>query len=318
VQEGGQPASQPIGQPVNQPAREAAAAPAKPGTPAEHLPASVEPAAPSTSAGPFEATAIDVHITVPDDLVVKGNDIRVGQSSMGLGNVNVTVGGDVRIEKSAGGPVRLLGQVQTVRGTYDFQGRRFEIQRGGSVRFEGLPRFNPALDVTATRLISGVDTRVHVGGSVRRPELTLTSSPPLDQADILSLIIFGQPSNQLGEGQQVSLAQRASTIASGFVASKLAQSIGTALNLDTFEIQTGSDTGQTGATVTVGEQVGQRLYVKLRQGVGGDNLSEFVLDYQLTNFLRFESTMTQGSTLQRNIMQRPQQSGADLIFLFSF
>ena len=116
----------------------------------------------------------------------------------------------------------------------------------------------------------------------------------------------------------MSLAQRATTIASGFVASKLAQSIAGKLNLDTFEIQTGSDTGQTGATVTVGEQVGQRLYVKLRQGVGADTTSEFALDYQLTNFLRFESTMTQGSSATRTIMNRVQQSGADLIFLFSF
>jgi translocation and assembly module TamB len=259
-----------------------------------------------------------LHIAVPDALVVKGNDIRVGRSSMGLGNVNVTAGGDIRVEKTAGGPIRLLGQVQTVRGTYDFQGRRFEIQRGGTVRFEGSPRLNPALDITATRLISGVEARVHVGGSVRRPDLTLTSNPPLDQADVLSLIVFGQPSNQLGEGQQVSLAQRASTIASGFAASKLAQSIGSALNLDTFEIQTASDTGQTAATVTIGEQVGQRLYVKLRQGIGADSTSQFVLDYQVTNFLRFESTMTQGNALQRSIMQRPAQSGADLIFLFSF
>ena len=167
-------------------------------------------------------------------------------------------------------------------------------------------------------MITGVETRVHVGGTVRRPELTLSSNPPLDQADILSLIIFGQPSNQLGTGQQVSLAQRAGTIASGFVASQLAQSIGNALNLDTFEIQTGSDTGETGATVTVGEQIGQRLYVKLRQGVGADNTSQFVLDYQLTNFLRFQTIMQQGSTATQNIMNRVQQSGADLIFLFSF
>jgi hypothetical protein len=64
--------------------------------------------------------------------------------------------------------------------------------------------------------------------------------------------------------------------------------------------------------------VGQRLYVKLRQGIGADSTSQFVLDYQVTNFLRFESTMTQGNALQRSIMQRPAQSGADLIFLFSF
>ncbi|MGE5361921.1 MAG: translocation/assembly module TamB domain-containing protein, partial [Bacteroidales bacterium] len=316
--EGGEPASQPIGQPVNQPAREAAAPNKLPETPAEHSARTGAPSPAASSNGVFDAAAVDLHFTVPDDLVIKGNDIRVGQSSVGMGNVNMTLGGDLRVEKDPGGATRLLGTVRTIRGTYDFQGRRFDIQRGGIVRFEGFQPPNPSLDVTATRLISGVEARVHVGGSVRRPQLTLSSNPPLDQADVLSLIVFGQPSNQLGEGQQVSLAQRAQTIAGGFVAGKLAQSIGNALNLDTFEIQTGSGTGSTGATVTVGEQLGQRLYVKLRQGVGADNMSEFVLDYQLTNFLRFESTMTQGGTATRNIMQPVAQSGADLIFLFSF
>ena len=319
VSEGGQPASAPTGQPVNEPAAtaESARTAAVPGPPSAQPPnAAGSPGGASPSA--LAAGAIDVRLNVPDDLVIKGNDIRIGQSSIGLGNINLTIGGDIRVRKDAGGSVRLFGQVQTIRGTYDFQGRRFDIQRGGSVRFEGFQPPNPSLDITATRLISGVDTRVRVSGSVRRPELTLTSSPPLDQADILSLIVFGQPSNQLGEGQQISLAQRAAAIAGGFVASKLAQSIGSALNLDTFEIQTGTDTGEAGATVTVGQQVGQRLYVKLRQGIGADNLSEFVVDYQITNFLRFESTMTQGGTPARNIMQRVQQSGGDLIFLFSF
>jgi autotransporter translocation and assembly factor TamB len=318
--EGGQPASQPIGQPVNQPAREAAAPNKLPETPAEHdaRKAAATPAPASTSPGPYDAATIDLRFTVPDDLVIKGNDIRVGQSSVGMGNVNLTLGGNMRMQKGPGDAVRLLGEVRTIRGTYDFQGRRFDIQRDGTVRFEGFEPPNPSLDITATRVISGVEARVHVGGNVRRPQLSLTSNPPLDEADVLSLIIFGQPSNQLGEGQQVSLAQRAGALASGFVAGKLAQSIGSALNLDTFEIQTGSDTGESGATVTIGEQVGQRLYVKLRQGVGSDNMSEFVLDYQLTNFLRFESTMTQGGTPTRNIMQPVAQSGADLIFLFSF
>jgi autotransporter translocation and assembly factor TamB len=321
VSEGGQPGAAPIGQPVNQPAKtaESARAEANPGPPAaQPSKAAPAPPAPSAAASPFDAASIDLHVRVPDDLIVKGTDIRVGQSSVGLGNVNVTIGGDIHVQKPSASPTRLLGQVRTIRGSYDFQGRRFDIQRGGTVRFEGVEPPNPALDITATRLISGVETRVHVTGSVRRPRLDLSSNPPLDQADILSLIVFGQPSNQLGEGQQVSLAQRAGTIASGFVAGKLAQSIGSALNLDTFEIQTGADTGETGATVTVGEQIGQRLYVRLRQGVGADNVSEFVLDYQLTNFLRFQSTMTQGGTPTRNIMQRVQQSGADLIFLFSF
>jgi translocation and assembly module TamB len=316
---GAPPANRPAGQPVGEPASVAqASASATPDT-------SAAPAAPSRTASPgvasspFDAASLDLHITVPDDLVIKGTDIRLGQESLGLGNLNLTIGGDVRVEKASGRPVRLLGQVQTIRGTYDFQGRRFDVQRGGTVRFEGGRDIDPSLDITGTQLISGVEARVRVSGTARKPALTFASNPPLEQADVLSLIMFGQPANQLGAGQQVSLAQRAGALATGFVAARLTQSIGSALNLDTFEIQAGSAvTGQTGATVTLGQQVGQRLYVKVRQGVGGEGGTLFILEYQLTNFLRFQSTMSQGGTAARNLMRRLERSGADLILAFSF
>ena len=75
-------------------------------------------------------------------------------------------------------------------------------------------------------------------GSFKQPEIILSSVPPLDQADILSLIVFNQPINQLGAGEQLSLAQRAQALATGAVANQLARSIGNALNLDIFEITT--------------------------------------------------------------------------------
>ena len=264
----------------------------------------------------FDAALINVTVTVPDDLVLNGKDIQPGNTPIGLGNVNAMLGGNLRVSKRPNLPVRLIGQVNTVRGTYEFQGRRFDIQRGGLVRFDGIVPVNPSLDVSATRLISGVEARVHVGGTMRKPELTLTSNPPLEQSDILSLIIFNAPANSLGEGEQVSLAQRASAIATGFVAGKLADSIGKALNLDVFEIQTeATPGGGQGATVTVGEQVGRNLYFKVVQGVGSDTTSQFVFDYQLLDFVRLSTTVSQGTTAMRSLMRR-EQSGVDSIFFF--
>src|SRR5690606_9393936 len=115
-----------------------------------------------------------------------------------------------------------------------FQGRRFDILREGRIRFAGGEEIDPLLDLRARRLISGVETFVRVQGTLRQPELSFTSNPPLDQADILSLIVFNQPINQLGEGQQASLADRAAALAGGYLASGLAQSIGNALDLDEF------------------------------------------------------------------------------------
>jgi translocation and assembly module TamB len=269
--------------------------------------------------GFYDAAEIDVKVRIPDTLIVRGRDVRPpGGAPIGLGDVNVTFGGDVHARKDPGAPLTLVGEVTTVRGTYEFQGRRFEIQRDGMVRFEGLSPIDPALDITATRVISGVEARVLVGGSARKPELTLTSQPPLPEADILSLIVFNQPSNQLGAGEQVSLAQRASALATGFVASKLASSLGSALDLDVFEIEAASEGAGQGAAVTVGEQVGQRLFVKLRQGVGAaDQTSQLIVEYQLLDFLRLDTTVSQGSAT-RSLLRRVEGTGLDLIFFFSY
>ena len=53
--------------------------------------------------------------------------------------------------EGTGRPGGTVGTVDTVRGTYEFQGRRFDLVRGGTIRFTGTPTINPLLDVSATR-----------------------------------------------------------------------------------------------------------------------------------------------------------------------
>ena len=54
----------------------------------------------------------------------------------------------------------------------------------------------------------------------------------MDEADVLSLIVFNQPINQLGEGERLNLAQRAGSMAAGYIATPLANSIAEALDID--------------------------------------------------------------------------------------
>jgi translocation and assembly module TamB len=267
----------------------------------------------------FDALKMDVHVTVPNDLVVRGNDLRTPGSPIGMGAMSVTLGGDIRATKNPGGQITLVGVVNTVRGTYDFQGRRFDVQRDGSVRFQGdtVADMNPALDIRTRRIIQAVEARVNIRGTLKQPEIELNSTPPLEQADILSLIVFNQPINQLGEAQQMSLVQRAQALATGAVASQLAQSIGNALNLDTFEINIAPDSGAT-AQLTVGQQVGQNLYVKVQQGIGDQAQTNFVLEYELAKWLRLQTNVLQGSTTQQQLFQRMQGTGVDLLFFFSY
>jgi translocation and assembly module TamB len=213
----------------------------------------------------------------------------------------------------------LVGEVNTVRGFYDYQGRRFTILRDGKVQFQGdsVTSLDPALDVVAERVIQAVTVRVNVRGRLRKPEIELTSQPPQDEADILALIIFNQPMNQLGEGQQLSLASRAGSIAAGAVANQLTGSIANSLNLDQFEINLSPDTGSA-AELTLGQQLGQNLYVKVQQGIGDNSQTNFVLEYEFAKWLRLQTNVLEGSTTQQQLFQKVRSTGADLVFSFQF
>ena len=265
----------------------------------------------------FDALQMDLRVTVPNDFVVKADDLKAPGAPIGLGALLITLGGDVYVSKVPWDQLRIYGTVNTVRGHYDFQGRRFDILRDGTVRFEGLDQIDPALDIRTQRVIQAVTANVNVRGTLKKPDIVLSSTPPLEQADILSLIVFNQPLNSVGEGQQISLMQRAQAMASGAVASQFAKSIGNALNLDEFEINLAPENGG-GPEVTIGQQVGENLYVKVQQGVGEVNQTNLILEYELTKWLRLRTNVLQGSTTQANLFQRQQGSGADLLFFFSY
>lgn len=271
----------------------------------------------ATSSGPYGAATVDVSLSIPDALVIKGDNLQPPGAPIGLGSIIVTLGGDVRATKQPGETLRLVGNINTIRGNYDFQGRRFEILRDGAIRLVGDDELNPTLDLKTRRIIQGVEARVNIKGTLQKPEIELSSTPPLEQADILALIVFNQPLNQLGEGQQTSLAARAQAIATGAVAGQLAQSIGNALNLDTFEIEVAPENGG-GPQVTLGQQVGERLFVRVQQGIGDQSTTNFVLEYELAQWLRLQTNVIQGNSTQQSLFRRNQGSGADLIFFFSY
>jgi translocation and assembly module TamB len=273
------------------------------------------------SAGIMQDTpvALDITLELPA-LLITGQNLR-GPSAVpiGLGDVNLTVEGMLQLDKAIGEALILTGDISTVRGAYEFQGRRFDILRDGRIQFPGLVEINPLLDVTAQRTISGVEAQVHIAGTLRQPELTLSSQPPLDQADILSLIVFNQPANQLGAADQVSLGQRAAALATGFVASKLAESLGGVLDLDVLRIEAGDSAVRGLApSVTVGEQVGERLFLRLRQQFGPSSTSQLALEYEFAEWLRLQTTVSDESTPTQSPFTRGEQTGLNWIFSFSY
>ena len=262
---------------VQQPAGVAPEPGAAPGaaSPGGTTGAAAEAAAPPSA---FDPVALDIHIVVPDNLVLRGKDIRPGgPTGTALGNLNITVGGDLHIRKEPGGQVAPVGTVDTVRGTYEFQGRRFDLVRG---RHHPVHRHaDHQSDSRRVRHSHDSEHRcrgqVHITGTAQAPSLKLTSNPPLEESDILALIVFNRQVNELGTGERSSLAATAGGIATGFIAAPLGESIGKALDLDQFEITTTTESGDLGAGITLGQQLSQRTFFRLRQQFGARSTTEF-------------------------------------------
>ena len=120
------------------------------------------------------------------------------------GAVGLSTKGDVLVPE---------GEITAERGQYRLDlgvvNRSFRID-SGSVRFFGEPAIAPSLDISATnvvRLAQGdeIPVGVHIGGTIDRPLLTLSSNDPLyasaPESEIISLLIFGAPTFALDRRQ---------------------------------------------------------------------------------------------------------------------
>jgi autotransporter translocation and assembly factor TamB len=266
-----------------------------------------------SAAGIFDDATVNISLVLPSNLVVRGRDLRAESGSLGIGDMNITLGGKIDVQKSAGQDAALVGQIEVVRGYYQFQGRRFDIVRGSEVRFQGSHPINPALNITADRDISGVTVEVRILATVNRPRLELSSTPPLDQSDILSMIVFNQPINELGTSQRISVGERAGTIAAGMIANPVSDAVARALDLDQFEIQPPGGDSQAGS-VAVARQIGDRVFIGLKQNFGENDASTLSFEYHFTQALRLVTAVAQG-TQESHGGKRVDPSGVDLIYV---
>ncbi|MEO8256585.1 MAG: translocation/assembly module TamB domain-containing protein [Acidobacteriota bacterium] len=272
----------------------------------------------ATALNPWGRLGLDIALHIPKNLRLLGRDVQISQGTpIGLGDVNLRVGGDLYLYKDPGQPLSVTGSLDAISGWYQFQGRRFDIdEAASSINFRG--DLNPELYVNVTREITGVLTRVAVIGPMRSPELRLSSTPPLDPSDVLSLIVFNTAANDLTAPQQQELAIRAGAIAAGFLATPLISAVQRTLGLDILEIDPTGERGQ-GPRVTIAEQLAPGLVARFSRQFGQEAVDEAIVEYSLSRLLRIRATFSDASSLsQRSPFRRIERAGIDLLLFFSF
>jgi translocation and assembly module TamB len=194
------------------------------------------------------------------------------------------VSGELQVRESPGVPTTGSGQLM-VAGTYQSYGQDLTI-RDGRLLFAGTPLDNPRLAIVAMREIDDeLETGLRIGGSARRPVITVISDPDVGEADALSYLVTGRSLSDVGSasGSSQDTLASASRSLQGAGAGLVAKRIGARLGLDEATVEENAMIG--GSALTVGEYLSPRLY--LSYGVGLFDPGEVIaLRYKLSEDFR--------------------------------
>jgi translocation and assembly module TamB len=185
---------------------------------------------------------------------------------------------------------RILGRADLVRGSFDFAGRRFDLDRG-AIRFTGSVPLDPVLDISAGANLQGLQATIHVGGTGLTPQIDFISTPALPQDELLSRLLFGTSIANLSAPEALQLAAAvASFQGKGGNGLNPINAVRKAIGLDRLRILPADiSTGQK-TSVAAGKYIGRRTYVELV--TDGQGYSATNVEFQLTRWLSLLSTVS--------------------------
>jgi len=227
--------------------------------------------------------ALGEQITVNDARVELGNDVWVQTPEA---RVKLSGGLDVMMRGQA---LALDGEILANRGQYRLDlgvvSRSFAVD-SGRVRFFANSDIPPTLDITATNTVrvagsNDIPVRVHIGGNLEEPVLTLTSSDPLyasaPESEIISLLIFGAPTFAL-DGQSQSTVRAVTGVLLPSVGGAVEGALQRLLpgGFNTIQVTTagGQSQGDLNAmtlldnlSISAGKQLGERTFLRINTGL---------------------------------------------------
>ncbi len=228
-----------------------------------------------TSAGIADSLQLKVQLRVPRPIRFEGRDLQLAAS------------GELDIEGEGGMP-RLSGELAASDGQFSIMGRQVELSRG-EIGFYGEGALDPALDLELGTQIDETEVFVGLRGSFQKPVLSLSSEPELAEGEILSLLLFGRPGQELDMDQQELLQQRATNMATEYGMAQLGARVAREFGVDLLRFNREGAGG--GSSLELGKYLGPRVFVRYEQALDRQDIFRLRLDYVLSSNLRLESTL---------------------------
>jgi translocation and assembly module TamB len=254
---------------------------------------------------------LDVAVQAPDEFLVQGRGL------------DARMRGDLQIRGTTESPL--------VSGGFDLERGSFSLATGrlnftdGRVSFNGAGlknKIDPTLDFTAQATIGDTTAIMRITGLADAPVFDFSSTPPKPQDEIMALLLFGAPTQQLTPLQlaQVGAALASMSGVGGNSSLNPLVKIQKSLGLDRLSIGSGTtnaQTGQdTGASIAAGRYVSKRVYIEGKQTTAGT--SQVEADVDLTKHLRLQTRLGNGTSVQGTTPENDPGSSIGLIYRFEY
>lgn len=254
---------------------------------------------------------LNVAVQAPDEILVQGRGL------------DARMRGDLRIRGTTDAPL-VSGGFDLERGTFSLATGRLNFTEG-RVSFNGAGlqnKIDPTLDFTAQTTIGDTTATMHITGLADAPVFDFSSNPAKPQDEIMALLLFGAPTQQLTPLQlaQVGAALASMSGVGGSNSLNPLVKIQKSLGLDRLSIGAGTTNAQTGqdsgASIEAGRYVSKRVYIEAKQSTAGT--SQLEADVDLTKHLRLQTRLGNGTAVQGTTPDNDPGTSVGLIYRFEY
>jgi translocation and assembly module TamB len=222
--------------------------------------------------GVFEKTQLNVRVQGSDNILINNNMARASLST------------DLIVRGTASSPL-VFGRVETKTGIVYFRNNEFRILNA-TADFADPKRINPTVNIVAETLIEGYTVRLVLEGQIEHFTLSLSSSPSLEQIEILSLLTVGTISKE-PKGIQGGIGGSAATsFLSGQVQNIAQERLRSITGIDRIGVESAVSrvTGKSEQRLTVSKRLmGDRLSVTYSTALGTVATDVIKLEYNIGN-----------------------------------
>ncbi|MBW4048520.1 MAG: hypothetical protein HIU89_11485 [Proteobacteria bacterium] len=256
-----------------------------------------------------------------NDVVIKGRAQSTAAKPRGLGyavtavvqvdlgrkvhvsgyGLDADLGGQLALRAASGEPLAASGSIEVRKGTYSAYGQTLALVKGGAVNFSG-PIDNPGLNFAAQRSGLPVVVGVQVTGTLRAPQVALTSTPAMPDSEILSWLVLGQDLSTASPNNLALLQTAAGALLASGQGAPVTSRVASALGLS--QLSLAGQGGLQNSIVTLGKRITSKLSIGVEQGLGTTG-SLFNIRYDFTHRLSLR-------------LQSGADSAVDVFYTFRF